>query len=58
MLITTPAHVLAVVVLQMPGVDVLAWLLMTVGFGYCAAAIIKAPDDAWILGRLTAPRTF
>jgi hypothetical protein len=57
MLITTPAHVLAVVVLQMPGVDVLAWLLMAVGFGYCAAAIIKAPDatsspgrDLWAAG--------
>lgn len=46
MLLTTPTHVLAVVVLQMPGVDMLAWLLMAVGFGYCAAAIIRPPFDA------------
>ena len=57
MLLTTPTHVVALVVLQMPGVDMVAWLLMAVGFGYCAAAIIKAPDDAWTFGPPTAPRT-
>ena len=57
MLLTTPTHVVAVVVLQMPGVDMVAWLLMAVGFGYCAAAIIKAPDDAWTFGPPAAPRT-
>ena len=44
MLLTTPAHVVAVVVLQMSELDMVAWLLMAVGFGYCAAAIIKTPD--------------
>ena len=49
MLLTTPAHVVAFVVLQMPVVDMAAWLLMTISFAYCAAVIIKTPDDEWDL---------
>ena len=49
MLLTTPAHVVAFVVLQMPVVDMAAWLLMTISFAYCAAVIINTPDDEWDL---------
>ena len=49
MLLTTPAHVVAFVVLQMPVVDMAAWLLMTISFAYCAAVIIKTPDSEWDL---------
>lgn len=49
MLCTTPAHVVAFVVLQMPAVDMVAWLLMTVSFAYCAVAIVRSPDDDWDL---------
>jgi hypothetical protein len=44
MLLTTPAHVVVFVVLQMPVLDLLSWLLMTVSFGYCALAIVRTPD--------------
>ncbi|TDU88938.1 hypothetical protein EV138_2491 [Kribbella voronezhensis] len=47
MLLTTPAHVVAFVVLQQPVVDMAAWLLMTISFAYCAVATLRTPDDAW-----------
>lgn len=47
MLLTTPAHVVAFVVLQQPVVDMAAWFLMTVSFAYCAVATLRTPDDAW-----------
>jgi hypothetical protein len=47
MLLTTPAHVVAFVVLQQPVVDMAAWFLMTVSFAYCAVAVLRTPDDAW-----------
>jgi hypothetical protein len=49
MLLTTPMHVLAFVVLQMPALDMAAWLLMTLAFVYCAVKIIKTPNDEWDL---------
>lgn len=49
MLLTTPMHVLAFVVLQMPALDMAAWLLMTLAFVCCAVKIIKTPDDEWDL---------
>ena len=49
MLLTTPTHVVVFVVLQMPVLDMVAWLLMTISFAYCAAAIIRTPDDEWDL---------
>jgi hypothetical protein len=49
MLLTTPVHVLAFVVLQMPALDMAAWLLMTLAFVCCAIKIIKTPNDEWDL---------
>ena len=49
MLLTTPVHVLAFVVLQMPALDMAAWLLMTLAFACCAFKIIKTPNDDWDL---------
>jgi len=49
MLLTTPMHVLAFVVLQMPALDLAAWLLMTLAFICCAVKIIKIPNDDWDL---------
>lgn len=56
MLLTTPAHVVAFVVLQMPALDMAAWLLMTLSFGYCAVAILRTSDDAWDLPPLNSER--
>ena len=49
MLLTTPVHFLAFVFLQMPALDMAAWLLMTLAFVYCAIKIIKISDDEWDL---------
>jgi hypothetical protein len=49
MLLTTPMHVLAFVVLQMPALDLAAWMLMTLAFVCCAIKIIQAPNDEWDL---------
>jgi hypothetical protein len=49
MLLTTPAHVVAFVVLQMPVLDMAAWMLMALGFGYCAVAILRTTDEEWDL---------
>jgi hypothetical protein len=49
MLLTTPMHVLAFVVLQMPALDLAAWLVMTLAFVCCAVKIIKIPNDDWDL---------
>ena len=49
MLLTTPMHVVAFVVLQMPALDLAAWLLMTLAFVCCAVKIIKTPNDDWDL---------
>jgi len=54
MLLTTPAHVVAFVVLQMPVLDMAAWLLMTVSFACCAVAALRTPDDEWDLPPLPA----
>jgi hypothetical protein len=56
MLLTTPAHVVAFVVLQQPVVDMAAWFLMTVSFAYCAVATLRTPDDAWDVAPIRAPR--
>ncbi len=53
MLLTTPAHVVAFVVLQMPVLDLAAWLLMTVSFACCAVVAVRTPDDEWDLPPLT-----
>jgi len=49
MLLTTPMHVVAFVLLQMPALDLAAWLLMTLAFMCCAVKIIKTPNDDWDL---------
>jgi hypothetical protein len=49
MLLTTPVHFLAFVFLQMPALDMAAWLLMTLAFVCCAIKIIKTPNDEWDL---------
>jgi hypothetical protein len=49
MLLTTPVHFLAFVFLQMPAVDMAAWLLMTLAFVYCAVKVVKTPNDEWDL---------
>jgi hypothetical protein len=49
MLLTTPAHVVAFVVLQMPVLDMAAWMLMALSFGYCAVAILRTTDEEWDL---------
>lgn len=49
MLCTTPAHVIAFVVLQAPVLDMAAWMLMALSFGYCALTILRTPDDEWDL---------
>ncbi|TCO42482.1 hypothetical protein EV646_113104 [Kribbella antiqua] len=49
MLLTTPAHVVAFVVLQMPVLDMAAWMLMALSFGYCALTILRTADDEWDL---------
>ena len=49
MLLTTPAHFMAFVFLQMPAVDIAAWLLMTLAFVYSAIEIIKMSNDEWDL---------
>jgi len=49
MLLTTPVHVLAFTVLQMPALDLAAWLLMTLAFACCAVKIVKTPNDKWDL---------
>ena len=53
MLLTTPVHFLAFVFLQMPAVDMAAWLLMTLAFVCCAVKIIKTPNDEWDLPPLS-----
>ena len=53
MLLTTPAHVVAFVVLQMPVLDMAAWMLMTVAFSCCAREILRTPDDQWDVGPLS-----
>ena len=40
---------LAFVVLQMPVLDMAAWLLMTLAFACCAVKIVKTPNDEWDL---------
>ncbi len=55
MLLTTPVHVLSFVVLQMPALDMAAWLLMTLSFACCAVRIIKTPNDEWDLPPLGLP---
>jgi len=55
MLLTTPVHVLSFVVLQMPALDMAAWLLMTLSFACCAVKIIKTPNDEWDLPPLGLP---
>jgi hypothetical protein len=57
MLLTTPVHVLAFVVLQTPALDMAAWLLMTVAFACCAFTIIRTPNDDWDLPPLTPRHT-
>ena len=47
MLLTTPAHVVAFVVLQAPVLDMGAWLLMALSFAFCARAILRTPDEHW-----------
>jgi hypothetical protein len=49
MLLTTPAHVVAFVVLQTPVADMAAWMLMALSFGYCAVTILRTSDDEWDL---------
>jgi hypothetical protein len=49
MLLTTPMHVVAFVVLQMPALDMAAWLLMTLAFACCAVKIVKMSNDEWDL---------
>ena len=49
MMLTTPAHVFAFVVLQMPVLDMAAWMLMALSFGYCALAIVRTTDEEWDL---------
>jgi hypothetical protein len=29
--------------------DMAAWMLMALSFGYCAVAILRTPDDEWDL---------
>jgi len=53
MLLTTPMHVLAFVVLQIPALDLAAWMLMTLAFVCCAIKIIKTTNDEWDLPPLT-----
>jgi hypothetical protein len=53
MLLTTPVHFLAFVFLQMPAVDMAAWLLMTLAFVYCAITILKTPNGEWDLPPLS-----
>jgi hypothetical protein len=55
MLLTTPVHVLAFVVLQMPALDLAAWLLMTLAFICCAIKIVKTANDEWDLPPLQPP---
>jgi hypothetical protein len=55
MLLTTPVHFLAFVLLQLPVLDMGAWLLMTLAFAYCAIKIVKTPDDEWDLPPLGMP---
>ena len=49
MLLTTPAHVVAFVVLQAPVLDMAAWMLMALSFAYCAVAILRTTNDEWDL---------
>ena len=49
MLLTTPAHVVAFVVLQTPVLDMAAWMLMALSFAYCAVAILRTTNDEWDL---------
>jgi hypothetical protein len=56
MLLTTPVHFLAFVFLQLPALDMAAWLLMTLAFTYCAVKIIKTPNDEWDLPPLGMSR--
>ena len=55
MVLTTPVHVLAFTALQMPVLDIAAWLLMTLSFVYCAVKIINTPNDEWDLAPLGLP---
>jgi hypothetical protein len=58
MLLTTPVHFLAFVFLQIPALDMAAWLLMTLAFVCCAVKIIKTSNDEWDLrplGQTAAP---
>lgn len=52
MVLTTPAHVVAFVVLQQPVVDMAAWFLMTVSFACCAIVVLRTSDDDWDLAPL------
>ncbi|WP_410790412.1 hypothetical protein [Kribbella sp. C-35] len=53
MILSQPGHVVAFVVLQNPVADMAAWLLMSACFAFCAAAILRTPDDAWEVPPLT-----
>jgi hypothetical protein len=55
MLLTTPVHFLAFVFLQMPALDMAAWLLMTLAFVCCGVKIIKMPNDEWDLPPIGLP---
>ena len=46
--VDTP-ELVAFVVLQMPAMDLAAWMLMTLAFVCCAIKIIQAPNDEWDL---------
>jgi hypothetical protein len=52
MVLTTPAHVVAFVVLQQPVVDMAAWFLMSLSFAYCAIAVLRTSDDDWDIAPL------
>jgi hypothetical protein len=47
MIVSQPAHVVAFVVLQNAVVDALAWGGIALCFAFCAAAVLRTPDDEW-----------
>lgn len=47
MILSQPGHIVAFVVLQSTLVDALAWGGIALCFAFCAAAVLRMPDDEW-----------
>jgi len=54
MIVSQPAHFVAFVVFPNRVMDAMAWGLMALTFVFCAAAVLRTPDDEWDVSPVTA----